>query len=48
MEWIYLTLKDGKLYDDDGYLVFLNTPYFKDSQEAGQWLEDNDERATVR
>lgn len=48
MEWFYLTLKDGRLIDDDGYEANPNWPSFAIEAEAEAWLEAEDIRATVR
>jgi len=47
MNWPYLTLKDGILYDEDGDKFLLDAPLFKDSAEAEAYLEEHDIRGSV-
>ena len=47
MEWPYYTLVNGKLIDDEG-IELEGTPKFETTEEAEQWLIDNDERGNVK
>lgn len=48
MGWLYFTLKNGRLIDELGVVCFANAPLFADANEAEAWLEQNDERGSVR
>ena len=45
IDWCYLTLRNGKLYDEEGYLYCQEI--FKSLDAANKYLEDNDCRATI-
>ena len=48
MDWPYLILSDGKLYDaDTGKRVYKFAPLFYDLEEAEQYLIHNDLRGCV-
>jgi hypothetical protein len=48
-EWPYYTLrKDGTLVHEDGHVVGGGRLKFDSVAEAERWLEQNDERGTVR
>ena len=46
--WPYFTLRAGRLVDEDGVVCFLSAPLFATSAEAEAWLEEQDERGSVR
>jgi len=48
MEWLYLTLYEGRLYDDCGDDANPLWPSFCNRKEADDWLCANDIRATIR
>jgi hypothetical protein len=48
MEWQYLNLVNGRLVDDDGNEANRNWPSFGSWDEANDWLEENNIRATLR
>jgi len=48
MEWLYLTLYEGRLYDDLGNDANPHWPSFRNRKEADDWLVANDVRATLR
>jgi len=45
-EWVYLTFHNGRLRDDEGFLFVNKT--FASEDEANDWLEAEDIRATIR
>jgi len=47
MEWSYANFKDGKLFDDEGYLIG-DFPLFGSSIEANKYIVENDLRITIR
>ena len=48
MEWLYLTLVNGRLLDEDGHDANSLWPSFENENEAEEWLCANDIRATIR
>ena len=46
--WIYLNLIDGRLLDDNGYEIDCSWPSFNSWNDAEQYLEKNDIRASLR
>lgn len=46
--WPYFTLRNGQLFDEDGYRCYPEAPLFKDSFEAEEWLEAKDLPGNVR
>lgn len=46
IDWVYLTYKNGKLYDEDGKVY--SKKEFTSEEEAANWLEEEDLRATIR
>jgi hypothetical protein len=52
--WPYYTLRNGRLCDENGFIVYstmLGTesiPTFANAAEAEQWLRDNGLRGNVR
>jgi len=48
MEWIYLTLVNGRLINDEGKDENPLWPTFKTEAEAEAWLVANDIRASIR
>jgi hypothetical protein len=47
MNWTYWTIKDGRLVDEDGDEGNTSWPSFETSEEANQYLEDNDIRGSI-
>lgn len=48
IEWAYLNLKRGRLVDDDGIEYNTSFPSFATREEADEYLENNDLRASLR
>lgn len=48
MDWLYLTLMNGRLLDDDGFEANSLWPSFESETEAEAWLEAEDICASVR
>ena len=48
MDWLYLTLVNGRLVDEAGKDVNPLWPSFENENEAEEWLCANNIRATVR
>lgn len=48
MNWLYLNLVNGRLVDDRGNEANSNWPSFDSEEEADDWLEEQDIRASVR
>jgi hypothetical protein len=48
MDWFYLTLKDGRLVEDSGEDCNINWPSFETREEAEDYLEEHEIRATLR
>ena len=48
MDWDYATYRDGRLYDDDGYLLLHRDIVFASLQDAEQYIIDNDLRISIR
>ena len=48
MDWLYLTLVNERLLDDNGFEANSLWPSFKSEAEAEAWLVANDIRASVR
>ena len=47
-DWPYYTLKNGRLYDEQGHWCLRHAPHFATEAEAEAWLEAHDERGNVR